>query len=105
MTKWSQLRDQLGATLADSLQGLLDGAAADLQAYGNAVASDMVLAMSTGDEREMRHLRAQLKVLAGVHRLRLAQERDDLVWAVVNTAMQAALAGLSAAGAQTGATE
>lgn len=95
-TNWTDLRDQLGSALADSFKGLVEGAAADIQAYANAIASDLVLAASTGDERGARHLRAQLKVLAGIHRLRLAEGRDDIIWTVINTALKAVQIGLGA---------
>lgn len=99
---WDQLRSDLGAQLATSLQGLVEGAAGDIQAYANAISAELVLALSTGNQEAVRELQGQLRVIAEINRVRLAREKESFVLSLIGTAISAATSGLLAAGANLG---
>lgn len=99
---WDQLRDQLGSQLSTALQGLVEGAAGDVQAYANAIAAELVLALSAGNQEAVRELQGQLRVIAEINRVRLAHEKEQFVLSLISTAIGAATSGLLAAGADLG---
>lgn len=99
---WQQLETQLGQQLVGGIKGLVDGAAADIQAYGAQIASEMVLALSSGDQSAVNELKAQLKLMAEMQRVQIAAERETFVLSLINVALNAATSGLLAAGANLG---
>lgn len=99
---WQQLEDQLGQQIIGGIKGLVDGAAADIQAYGAQIASEMVLALSSGDQSAVNELKAQLKLMAEIQRVQIAAERETIVLSLISVAINAATSGLLAAGANLG---
>lgn len=99
---WTQLQIQLGRQLAQSLQGLVEGAAADVTVYAETIAAELVVALSLGDAKAVLELKAQLKLLAEMQRVRIAAEKEQFVLSLISTAINAATSGLLAAGAQLG---
>lgn len=99
---WDQLRDQLGAQLGTSLQGIVEGAANDIAVFANAIAAEMVLALSTGDEAGVEELKAQLHVIAELNRIRVAKEQEQTVLKLIGVVLNVATSGLLAAGASLG---
>lgn len=98
--KWTDLQNQLGAQLTESLQGLVEGSAQDIQLFANAIASELVLATAAGDKAALRELEAQLLVIAEINRVRVAKEKEGFVLKLVGVALNAATSGLLAAGAK-----
>lgn len=99
---WNQLENQLGQQLVGSIKGLVEGAASDIQAYGAQIASEMVLALSSGDESAVVELKAQLKLIAETNRVQIAAERETFVLGIITAAINAVTSGLLAAGADLG---
>lgn len=99
---WDLLKSQVGKQIAASLKGLVDGAASDLQAYGNMIASEMIWAYGTGDQAAIKELKAQLKVLAEMRRVKIAAGRETLVLSIISAIISVATSGLLAAGAKLG---
>lgn len=99
---WQQLETQLGQQLVGSLKGLVDGATADIQAYGAQISAELVLALSSGDQSAVNELKAQLKVMAEMQRISIAAERETFVLSLISVAINAATSGLLAAGANLG---
>lgn len=99
---WNLLRDQLGAQLAEGLHGLVEGAAGDLQTFANQIAAEMVLALSTGDDGSVRELKAQLRVMAEVNRVRFAKAQEGMALKLISAVIGAAVGGLVSAGAKLG---
>lgn len=99
---WKYLQDQLGHQLATSLQGLVQGAAADIQTFANAISAELVVALSTGDKNAVRELQAQLRLIAEKNRIKAVQGKEQFVFQLISVALNAATGGLLAAGAKLG---
>lgn len=99
---WKYLQDQLGHQLATGLQGLVEGAASDVQTFANAISAELVVALSTGNKNAVRELQAQLKLIAEKNRVKAAAGKEQFVFQLIGVALNAATGGLLAAGAQLG---
>ncbi len=89
---WDQLKEEVGEILSDTLEELVDGAQADLKAFGAAIASDMIEAAQLGDQEILDELKAQAGVLAQAQGLRARgagwEAVGKVVLAVTNTVIQ-----------------
>lgn len=63
--------EDVGAHITHELRNLYDGAEQDLQAYGVAIATDLIEAAATGRTDLIAALQDQARVLAEAHRLRI----------------------------------
>lgn len=99
---WNLMTQQLGGALTSGLQGLLEGAAEDIEAFANAIAAEMTLALSTGDDNAVRELKAQIGVIAEVNRVRVARSQESAILNLIGVAVNVATGSLLAAGAQVG---
>lgn len=92
------LRDELTDVLRETFQGVADGAEADLEAFGKAIAEDTVKALQAENPEECyRQIRDQIKVLTEIHRVRLAGVHLELISRVVKVLGKAAMAGMLSA--------
>lgn len=99
---WNLLRDQLGAQLSEGLKGLVEGTATDLQVFAQAIAAEMVLALSTGDDGSVKELKAQLHTIAEINRVRFAAAQEGMALKLISVVIGAAVGGLTSAGAKLG---
>lgn len=97
---WDQLKEQLGADLGLAMQGIVEGAVEDIQAFANQIASEMVVALQSNDQEAVRELKAQLGVITEINRVRVAKAEGAMLMKVINLAIMAATSGLVAAGAE-----
>lgn len=97
---WEQLKSQLGQDLGTAMQGIVEGAVEDIQAFANQIASEMVVALQSNDQDAMRELKAQLGVITEINRVRVANAQGAMLMRVINLAIMAATSGLVSAGAE-----
>ena len=92
---WSGLADEVRAALAEALAGLLDGAAEDVRRYVAAIAGDLVRAAATDRPDLVDELRAQLRLIGEINRVRAANAGWEAVEAVVAAVFRVLIAGLA----------
>ena len=89
------LKDDVTGILEEQAQSLLQGAAGDVKNYVVAIATDMTraLMLPTQERREalLRELRAQLRALAEINRIRAEQAAWETFERVVSVAAGVAL--------------
>ncbi len=95
---WEGLAKGLGGVLSGELRGILEGAEADLQAYGVDIAGSLARSIAEGKDGLTQELRGQLKALAEVHRLRINAASWEFFEQLLTVAVRAAGAVLAAAG-------
>lgn len=66
-----ELTDAVSAVLKDQLSALANGAAADVRAYAQAIAGELISASADGRAEVTEELMDQLKLLAEKHRITL----------------------------------
>lgn len=95
---WNQLASGLKEEALTGLQGLVDGAKEDLQAFGQAIATDLIRAVREKREDLLSELGHQLQVLAEVNRIRLVNatwaQITSIVMVVGRVAMKMAIAAI-----------
>lgn len=99
---WKYLQERLGQQLATSLQGVVQGAAGDLQNFASAISSELVVALASGDENAVRELKAQLRLVAEFNRVRAAEGKEQFMLQLIGVVIDTAVTGLVAAGAKIG---
>lgn len=95
---WAQLADDLKVEVLAGLDGLIDGAKADLEEFGKAIALDLVRAAREQRQDLLSELGHQLQALAETHRIRLVNATWTQVGNVLTTigrvAMKMAIAAI-----------
>jgi hypothetical protein len=94
---WKQLQTDLGNSLATELQGLVEGAASDIQAYANEISAELILALSNNDVQGVEELKAQLGVIAEMNRVRLAKAQETFTLKLIGVVISTATSALAAA--------
>lgn len=92
-----KLKLDVSRTLADGVGDLLEGSREDMEAFGAAIADDMLEAYLTGREDLTEILEAQLKVVAEINRVRAENHTWTVVTKVTRAILEAAVAGALAA--------
>lgn len=87
---WKEAKNELVSALKEGAEGLLEGAAEDVEAYLADIAQDIVRARVAGKDIEQAHLEAQLDLLAAIHRIKVAKAANDTLMRVVGTAKRLA---------------
>lgn len=94
---WKALGKDLTSVIGSELPSLLEGASEDLQKYGAEIVPSLARSIAEGKENVTIELRAQLRGLAEVHRIRA----NDVAWAtleqILTVAMRTAKALIGAA--------
>lgn len=88
---WKGAKDEILAALKEGAEGLLEGASADVDAFLGDIAQDIIRAKAAGMEVEQEHLEAQVKLLAAIHKIKVAQAANDTLMRVVGTAKRLAM--------------
>lgn len=94
---WRELRDELGDIVTETLEGLAEGAKEDLQVVAKAIANDMLVAVRMGRRDLLDDLIDQGRILAEIHRIRMADAAYDALARIADLAFRvgrAALAGV-----------
>lgn len=95
---WTQLADDLKVEALSGLDGLIDGAKEDLEAFGKDIANDLIRAVKEKRQDLLSELGHQLEVLAEVNRIRLVNatwaQVTNVVMVVGRVAMKMALAAI-----------
>lgn len=95
---WTQLADDLKVEALLGLDGLIEGAKADLEEYGKVIAADLVRAVKEQRQDLLQELGHQLEVLAEVHRIRLVAaswaQVTNVLMTIGRVAMKVALAAI-----------
>ena len=88
------LKDDVTGILEEQARDLLSGAAGDVKNYVVAIATDMTRALALPSERRealLRELRAQLRLLGEINRIRAEQQAWETFERIVTVVGQTAL--------------
>lgn len=88
----------IGGQAVELFSGLVEGAAADLQAYGEEISKDLLRAVRDDRPEIAAEVKNQIKLLAEIHRLRTVSTSWEVVANAALMLAKAARAGLQAAG-------
>jgi hypothetical protein len=91
---WKVIREELGDIISESLTELVEGAEADLKAYGVEIARGMIVAIRTGRNDLRRELQDQAVMLGEVHRIRVSNEAKVVLDKVIDIGMRLGVAAL-----------
>lgn len=93
---WSGMMSEVLDALKTEASDLIEGAESDINAYFTDIARDIVALAPGGPEaaRDRKHLEGQLKILAGIHRLKVAQASNRVLLKIVSVARRAAVGAL-----------
>lgn len=91
---WKVIREELGDIISESLTELVEGAEADLKAYGAEIARGMIVAIRTGRNDLRQELQDQVVMLGEVHRIRVSNEAKVVLDKVFDIGMRLGVAAL-----------
>ncbi len=93
---FAPLRQEIADTVVSALQGILDGAEADLRQFGLVIAQDAVAVVSLGRPDLLPEIEGQILLLVELNRLRVVNEQHallkQLLMALLRVAVQTGLA-------------
>jgi len=92
---WRSAKTEVIDTLLEGMTDLIQGAAADIDAYVASIGQDMVLASAGGRVLDQEHLEAQLPLLAAIHQVRITQKANETIFKIVGVASRVLTAGLT----------
>ena len=92
---WKSLKGELSDYVVKSLKGTIQDAEADLKAYGTAIASGLIIAIRTGDADLAKELKAQVKVLAEIHRVKLNKKVEGLMNKFMDVGLRIGMAAMT----------
>lgn len=82
-SSWNVLETEIREQLRLISEEVLEGAAEDLQKYAKAISASMILAIQREDPARVAELKAQLRGIAELNRLRAQQGAQSVVWGVL----------------------
>ena len=89
---FKDVRDIVADALKDELRDVVEGAAEDIRHFAFDVALALVTARGrAGTERDVEYLRAQLRALAAINRVRVVDAQWEIFEKVTNVAQSVAL--------------
>ncbi len=89
---------EIADMVTDALEETVDAAAADLKTFGKDIARDIVTVIRAGgDDRLMRSLKGQARMLAEINRIRLNRNSRALLNRILDVAARVGKVLLSAA--------
>ena len=95
-TDWKSAKAEVLTALKEGTEGLLEGAAEDINDYLADIAQDIIRAKAGGSKVDDEHLEAQLLILAAINKVRIKKTANDTLRRVVSTAQSLAFGFLNA---------
>lgn len=89
------IRTELGEVLSEALSDVVEGAAGDLKTFGADIATDMVASIAAGNTAMTNELKAQIRVLGAINKIRASNAAWGILDAVTSIAMRTVQIGLS----------
>jgi hypothetical protein len=92
---WKALKGELRDYVVDGFKDTMQSAEADLQAYGTAIANGLIIALRTGDLELAKELKAQVQVLAEIHRVKVTKKVAGMLDKFIDVGMRIGLAAMT----------
>lgn len=93
---WTALARSLAVEVTEGLRPVVEGAYDDLKLFGFAIARDMVFAIQTGSDVWQSEIRAQVRAIAEITRIRLNEAQWNTAERVLGLVFRTAVGALGA---------
>ena len=84
---WRVVTENLTGSLRNNLVGVVEGAAEDIEEYVNDIAIDMTRVLKAGKSELDSELRAQLRLVAELNRIRIANAQSAIFDQIITAAL------------------
>jgi cell division protein ZapA (FtsZ GTPase activity inhibitor) len=85
---WEALGKELAVQLKNVVKDLVEGAAADIDKYVREISASLMIAVQRQDAAKMLELKAQLKAVAEINRIRAKQGVQGFAWGALGNVLE-----------------